>query len=571
MGRFRLFCILNFLTTASLCGQINISFMVTDAACLDGTILIMATGGSGSYQYEIVGNTCGLPNRSLQSSPEFRNLPPCTYTVLVLDGTGTSATRDVAVGGNYKEPSVTIKPDICGFTIDVINGKPPLRFALSTDGGKTYGPPSAQNVYSGLMAGTYDIRVNDSCGYVIHKKVILPPDTLTYRFDRVQRNQVDSIVAVVTSGGQGPFRFYIVNGMDTLSSTYNTFALKDILLSCSTKVVIETACGRSLQDFHWTDSATAGGPKDVIRVQRTDTICAGSRLVVGPSEYRMSGEYLDTLKTMGGCDSLVLTRLTVDPPLAFDLEALHPLCSGQDNGSISVSGLTGYSPHSFLLNGRSFQGPKAGQLTGGNYVVKITDGHGCSAEKNIRLIEPAKIEFEAGEDSLLQPGESIVLKVKTNLGKDEIKSIKWFADPDILCSHCETLTLSPTKTQKIRAELLSQEGCTAEDAFTLRLHSGFRVFAPNILKIPSSDGSERNARFTLYGPQIETIEYLRIFDRYGSLVYEIKESVPGDWTGGWDGYTGQKPAPPGAYIYVARVRFADESRQVLRGDVTVIR
>jgi hypothetical protein len=532
----------------------------------------MATGGGGSYQYEIVANTCGLGNRSLQSSPEFLNLPPCTYTVLVLDGTGTSATREVVVGGNYREPSATVIPHNCGFTIDVINGKPPLRFALSTDGGKTYGPPSAQNVYTGLMAGAYDIRVNDSCGYVIHKKVILPPDTLTYRFDRVQRNPVnDSIEAVVTAGGQGPYRFYIVNGMDTLSSTYNTFALKDITLTCSTKVVIETACSRYLQDFHWTDSAATGGPQDLIRVQRTDTICAGSRLVVGSSEYRLSGEYLDTLKTLGGCDSLVFTRLTVNPPLAFNLDAVHPLCSGQDNGSIFVSGLTGYSPHSFLLNGRSFQGPKAGQLAGGNYVVKITDGHGCKAEKNLRLIEPGEIEFEAGADSLLQPGESIVLKVKTNLGKDEIKSITWFADLDILCSHCETLTLSPKKTQKIRAELVSQEGCIAEDEFTLRLNSGFRVFAPNILQIPSSDGSDRNARFTLYGPQIEKIEYLRIYDRYGALVFEIKEGVPGDWTEGWDGNTGQKPASPGVYVYVARVRFADESRQVLRGDITVIR
>lgn len=1031
MGRFR-HCLLLFLLNApSLYAQVNIQFMVRDAVCNDGYIQVITTGGSEPYWYEIIGNTCGLSNRSIQSSPEFRNLPPCTYTVWVLDGTGTATTKEVVVGGNYTAPSATVEVNDCGFTIRAKNGRPPLQYFLSTDGGFTYGPPSTQNTYSGLPGGTYHVRVEDSCGYVLLSSATIVPDTLTYHFDRVFRENVtDSIAPISISGGQGPFRFYIVNGMDTLRSSYNTFALKDIIKTCSTKVVIESGCSRYIHDFTYVDAellcldqtggtaeikvntgtgpftsiffpiglpevvfpgleltglppnspyysfgledacghysygaygplyryrndfnfrtsptcgpldslileisqnnqwkkqsytvectsctpvqrvqqvensvslklsnpgkkiitirdscgstwtctseylipvrercdstrfqvvnafacdnlpsgfsysgdtlimemyylrsesgvlmdsnalgifvhipngtytvqarsagcgliervytrnagldvligadgpfeACAGdsillkgmvtggieplefrwtngsktqntwikssglhqllvrdgagcmgsmsvdirigsdltirfekkdihcygdstgaleikpsgglapyrflwsngnqdtilsnlaagifklsiidragcthtdsvelkenppltltrvtshancavsgdgyaqinafggaggysylwntgdtgerisrlnpgsysvtvtdqvqcqvearvelGQKELIKTQRVDTICAGSTLKVGYSEYRVSGDYRDTLKTVQGCDSLVFTRLTVNPPLSFDLDAVNPVCQGQANGSIAVSRINGKPPYHFQLDGKPILGLIANQLAGGNYVIKITDRYGCSMEMGAGLTNPQRIELEAGADSLLPFGDSIQLRAVTNLGPAEIKSIRWYAGQDILCSHCETLTLTPTKEMTIRVELENHEGCIAEDEFTLRLNTSFRVFAPNILYAPSTAGGGPNERFTLYGPQLERIEYLRIFDRHGSLVHEIKDAAPGDLSGGWDGNSGQKPMPSGVYVYLARVRFADGSSRMLHGDITVIR
>ncbi len=1031
MGEFRNCLLLFLLSAPGLCAQVNIQFMIKDAVCNDGHIQVIATGGTEPYWYEIIGNTCGLSNRSIQSSPVFSNLTPCTYTVWVLDGTGTATTKEVVVGGNYTAPTATVEVNDCGFTIHVKNGKPPLQYFLSTDGGFTYGPPSAQNTFSALSGGTYQVRVEDSCGYVILSKATIVLDTLKYHFDRVFRDKVtDSIAPASISGAEGPFRFYIVNGMDTLRSAYNTFALKDIVKTCSTKVVIESACGRYIHDFNYVDAelvcldqtggtaeirvnagtgpftsifypagspevvfqglvltglptnspyysfevkdacghysygsfgtlyryrddfsfktaptcelqdsltleitqnnywkkqsftvectsctpvqrfqqvekavsmnlsgsgkktitirdscgstwtctseytipvsegcdstrfqvvnafacnnlssglsysgdtlimemfylrsesgllidsnahgifihlvngsytvqarsagcglieraytrhtgpdirigadgpleACAGdsillrgmvtggigpmefwwtngsktqntwikttglhqlmvrdsagcldsvsaeirigpalsvrfekkdincygdstgslhinpsgglspysfkwsngnsdtiqsnlaagiyklsiidragcthndsielkenpplaltrvsshaycavsmdgyaqvnafggaggysylwntgdtgerisrlnpgsylvtvtdqvfckvearvevGQKELIRRQRVDTICAGSRLTVGSSEYRLSGDYQDTLKTLQGCDSLVFTRLTVNPPVSFDITAINPACQGQANGSIAVSGLNGKPPFQFQLNGKPIQGFTANQLPGGNYVIKITDGHGCFTEKGTSLANPQAIQFHAGTDSLLSFGDSIQLKAMTNLGKAEIKSIRWFAGPDVLCSDCETVTLIPRKDLTVRVELESWAGCIAEDKFTLRLNTAFRVFAPNILYLPSNAGVGANGKFTFYGPELERIEYLRIFDRYGSLVFEIKDAVPGDWSGGWDGNTGQKPVPSGVYVYLARVRFADESTRLLQGNLTVVR
>ena len=58
----------------------------------------------------------------------------------------------------------------------------------------------------------------------------------------------------------------------------------------------------------------------------TLTICQGNSLVVGTHSYISSGTYIDTLKTVLGCDSIVNTILTVNPKYVFQIP--HTICQG---------------------------------------------------------------------------------------------------------------------------------------------------------------------------------------------------------------------------------------------------
>ncbi|MCZ2392446.1 MAG: gliding motility-associated C-terminal domain-containing protein [Chitinophagales bacterium] len=57
------------------------------------------------------------------------------------------------------------------------------------------------------------------------------------------------------------------------------------------------------------------------------TICKGESVIVGSHIYVLSGQYIDTLKTSIGCDSIVFTQLTVIEPIVN--ETIASVCQGK--------------------------------------------------------------------------------------------------------------------------------------------------------------------------------------------------------------------------------------------------
>jgi hypothetical protein len=60
--------------------------------------------------------------------------------------------------------------------------------------------------------------------------------------------------------------------------------------------------------------------------QQTEIICYGDSVIVGDSTYYLSGTYIDSLNTIYGCDSTVYTTLTVNN--ATDFQQSITLCEG---------------------------------------------------------------------------------------------------------------------------------------------------------------------------------------------------------------------------------------------------
>jgi hypothetical protein len=67
---------------------------------------------------------------------------------------------------------------------------------------------------------------------------------------------------------------------------------------------------------------------------------------------------------------------------------------------------------------------------------------------------------------------------------------------------------------------------------------------------------------------------MRVYDRWGSLVYEQNDFYPelnDEFTGGWDGRYRGKFVDPGVFVYIIEVDFLDDRVLLYRGDVTVVR
>jgi gliding motility-associated-like protein len=109
--------------------------------------------------------------------------------------------------------------------------------------------------------------------------------------------------------------------------------------------------------------------------------------------------------------------------------------------------------------------------------------------------------------------------------------------------------------------LLPEEECNETESTT--------VYAPNAFS-PNGDGF--NDEFTLFAENgTAIIRHLRIFSRWGELLFDGADLAPGDLARGWDGTFQGKAMDPGVYIYFADIEFADGRTRILKGDLTLIR
>ena len=96
-----------------------------------------------------------------------------------------------------------------------------------------------------------------------------------------------------------------------------------------------------------------------------------------------------------------------------------------------------------------------------------------------------------------------------------------------------------------------------------------RIYAPNAF---SPNGDSQNDRFTIYGgPEVERINQLSIFDRWGSQLFHIEEIPPNDPSVGWDGGVRGELASSGTYVYVAEVQLSNGRTKMIKGELMLMR
>ncbi|MEO0902126.1 MAG: gliding motility-associated C-terminal domain-containing protein, partial [Bacteroidota bacterium] len=77
-----------------------------------------------------------------------------------------------------------------------------------------------------------------------------------------------------------------------------------------------------------------------------------------------------------------------------------------------------------------------------------------------------------------------------------------------------------------------------------------------------------NDEFQLYpSPSIQSIDYIRIFNRWGALVFESN-----DINASWDGTFNGELAPAGVYVYIMEAPCPTIDGKLMKsGDITILR
>jgi len=268
--------------------------------------------------------------------------------------------------------------------------------------------------------------------------------------------------------------------------------------------------------------------------------------------------------TIGHCSATDnVTVRTVPYPVANagDDTSVCYNTSAQLHGSIVASGFT-WAPQGSLSN-PNILNPVASPKQTTSYVLTVTDTQGCPkpARDTIVVVVLPKVNAFAGNDTAVVIGQTLHFHATGGInylwspaaGLDNIN----IADP--------TATYDGS-FDSIRYKVLvsDEKNCSDSDFINVKIFkTNPQIFVPTAFT-PNGDGV--NDTFRPIGVGIKSIEYFRVYNRWGELVFST--TVNGQ---GWDGQIGGTPQATNTFVWIVRgIDYLDKPF-VKKGVVTLIR
>jgi len=185
------------------------------------------------------------------------------------------------------------------------------------------------------------------------------------------------------------------------------------------------------------------------------------------------------------------------------------------------------------------------------------------------VLEPTEpLSVDLGPDRSIRLGDQFVPEYQTNA--TGALQFSWFASgaTALSCPDCARPVSQPQEDTHYRLVLTDSNGCQAGDSVLVTVIPTLDLYAPNAFS-PNADGI--NDVFYLQGKVDAPILYLRVFDRWGALVFECRDGVVNNPVCGWNGKFKDKPMSEGGYIFVAEIALPGGFSQQLSGSVSLLR
>jgi hypothetical protein len=288
--------------------------------------------------------------------------------------------------------------------------------------------------------------------------------------------------------------------------------------------------------------------------------------VQGSGIYRVEVTFTDS-----GCRTTRDIRVNVNDakPESLIVIANDETCAGSRDASISVFEVTGGTPpYTYRINNQNpVNNPNFTSLSPGTYSLLVTDANGCTINQNFTLARGNDIQIDLDGFIEIRRGDSLILEANVNIPASEISSIKWTPADNLSCDTCLITTFTGTRDAEYEVLITDKNGCESRARVRISVKGLIIITVPNIL----SPQSGSNNKFVISANQgVERIEKLRIFDRWGNLIFLRDNFPPNDPNYAWDGKFKGNEVTPGVYVYIIEYKTVD-GIEILTGDVSVIR
>ena len=549
---------------------INYTATVSNSNCgaTDGSIIINASGGTGTLQYSV---NAGI---TFQGSNSFINLGLGAYNVVIEDANGcqTLGIENVLSNGGPSIVTININQPTCfgtndGSIVIAANGG---GLTYSIDGGANYATTSPETLgfFQNIAPGSYSVYIKDSSGCETFQVVTLSqPDQInTLIFgNNAGCGTSNGSASVLATGGDGNFSYLWDDASNQASSSASNIpaGLYHVTVTdgnfCS--VVDSVFIGNN------------GGPS--ISLASSNTICyndpsgqISTNVSGGTAPYTYLwddgtnqttatavglnvGTYLCQVSDNNGCVAFGNASVNEPELLTGNLSVIQASC-GNNNGLIISTISGGTSPYTYLWNdGNNQITSVAVSLPAGQYTVNVTDANGC-VFSNMEEIFPSDSIFIT----------SITTNSSCNTTADggvEVAVTGGLPPYFVDWSTGDTsLLIEDLPAGNYSVQITDASGCIQNESITIASESSNCLIIPTAFS-PNSDG--KNDVWLIEGLDVTLENNVEIYNRWGAMLYQNAA-----YQNDWDGKISGKDLSTGGYFYIVTI-----SEQTYTGPLAIIR
>ncbi|MCG8331914.1 MAG: gliding motility-associated C-terminal domain-containing protein [Chitinophagales bacterium] len=357
-------------------------------------ITVTASGGNGGYQYSING---GTP----QTEGVFTNLSPGDYSIVAIDEDGCNSemiTVEMPAIDPIAVETITVSAT-CGaangsITAMTEGGTPPYQYSLDE------GALVDEGVFVNLLAGTYVLTIEDAigCTEVISVELEGTPALELNAIDVLSCGGMDNSLTISAMGGNESYQYSINGGSFQSGNVFETLISGTYLVEvqdsdgCMDSETIEIpavdplivtmesilACGENENFITVAASGGNGGYQYSIN--------GGAPQAEGTFTSLSPGNYSIIAIDEDGCNSEMITvEMPAIDPITVENETIEIDQCSKSTGSIDLETLGGTPPYNYTLNGQAVGIPPLNNLTGGGYLLEITDAVGCIYTDSLQI------------------------------------------------------------------------------------------------------------------------------------------------------------------------------------------
>lgn len=529
------------------------------------------------------------------------DLAPNSYTVIATDANGCSTTASVTI----TEPlplAVTVTQIVNALCSDIPTGG---ATAVVGGGTPTYtylwnngtGGSTVTNLPCGPSAVT--ITDNNQCTTVQTFNILCPSKLQTT--DTLAENvkcfgDATGVVRIRMTGGTQPYLYNWTNLGNVNSDSVANVAAGRYFVSVSDANgcpfgPVSVSVTQPLSPI----TLTIDGTKVICKDSRTGT--AAVIPLGGTPPYRFNwdsfatgtttasavglpiGLYQVTVSDANACSTIAQYTVADIDSVIVRATARNTICYNDDNGFVLVNSVSGGNggPYIYSLDNANFQPDTifAG-LPAGLYTVYAADSRGCLDTVQVRVFQPSPIQITIsnGQVVTIPMGEGVRLVTNVNIDPTlTTLNYVWTPRVALTCESASSCTqpfvqpLDPIRYTVLVTD--ASNGCTASTSVLVEVEKNRNIFVPNIIT-PNNDGF--NDIFMVYGGLgVVKVRQLKVFDRWGEMVYGAKDFLPNDQRTSWDGWFKGELMRPGVFVYYMEVEFIDGQLIPYKGDVTLVR
>lgn len=407
------------------------------------------------------------------------------------------------------------------------------------------------------------ICVNTSVNYTASDKANLP-DSLQWLWNFGNNDTSSAQSGVYTYTTSGTYSVSVISSVsatgcaDTIQKNINIVALPPIDAGLDSVLCLNqslTLQPTGAAQYQWLNSSSLSCTNCTSPVAKPDST----------TTYFVRG------RNTFGCEATDSILITVILPTHLSIAKISDtLCVGT-SAQLIASGADKYTwQPSTGLNNAYIANPIASPTTIGlnNYTVIGGDYKQCFTDTAHVSILVAPLPTFNIVDTAITMNVGSSYKIHTT-GSEDVVNWLWLPPYGLSCSNCAEPLAQPKSNITYTAKAITNFGCSAEDHVRIEvLCNNSNVFIPNTFS-PNNDS--HNDYFYPQGKGLFTIKSMRIFNRWGAMVYAKLNFTANSAADGWDGKYNGAEQPSDVYVYICDVLCDNGTVLSYKGNVTLIR